>query len=409
MYFSPYITLNFTSAVVMTLLGYMLLGIHIRRDGKMAKLRVARLILALSYFVLAVPSYMEYFCDTETDTRVIAALTLSTAAFQSLLFTATLLAFILPHFVTRRRVLRQVGAVTIAVAVFLPVALFSPNPSPILYIGLAAYGCQLVYYTIVFRRKYAESLHRLETYYDEDERARLRWVKNGFYAALLVGIVAAISVYLPLLLYNVFTVAYIIFYTWFVIRFNNYVTDAGFYLSAVEEPQVEEVQAAEVQTEEPEVTAVASSSSSSSAAAAEAEAEEEEEEEVEETLNPILQSKELHLRQALDKWVAAKGYVKNDIGTAEVATELGTDLVTLRRYFNTYLPPDFRAWRMELRIREAQRIMKEEPGLPVSQVRERVGINDRSNFRSQFTKITGITPTRYKEQQKTDKDAYPLT
>ena len=126
-------------------------------------------------------------------------------------------------------------------------------------------------------------------------------------------------------------------------------------------------------------------------------------------MNPILQSKELHLRQALDKWVAAKGYVKNDIGTAEVATELGTDLVTLRRYFNTYLPPDFRAWRMELRIREAQRIMKEEPGLPVSQVRERVGINDRSNFRSQFTKITGITPTRYKEQQKTDKDAYPLT
>lgn len=379
MHFSLYMILNFTSAVIMTLLGYMLLGIRIRRNEEMAKLRVARLTLALSYFVLAVPSYLEYFCDTETDIRITAVLTLSTAAFQSLLFTATLLTFILPRFVTRRWVLRQLGAVTIGVAVFLPAALFSPNPFPVLYIGLTAYGGQLVYYTAVFQRKYAQGLHNLETYYDEDEHTRLQWVKNGFYAALLVGIAAAVSVYLPLLLYNVFTMVYIIFYTWFVIRFYNYVADVGFYLSAAEEPQVEEMQA-----KEPVVEAEVSNGKK----------------------EPVLQGKELHLQQALDKWVAAKGYVKSDIGTAEVAAELGTDLATLRRYFNTYLPPDFRAWRMELRIREALRIMKEEPGLPVSQVGERVGIGDRSNFRSQFTKITGISPTQYKEQLKTDKDVH---
>lgn len=370
MHSSPYIILTFASAVAMTLLGYMLLGIRIRSEERMVKLRVARLILAISYFMLAVPAYLEYFCGTETDTRVIATLTLATAAFQSLLFTATLLTFILPHFVTRRRTLRQAGCVAIAVAIFLPTALSSRNPFPILYIGLAAYGCQLLYYTFLFRKKYAESLRKLEDFYDEDERARLRWVRSGFYAALTVGIIATVSAYLPPLFYNVFTVIYIAFYTWFVVRFYNYVADAGFYLSAVA-----------VVSEKPD-------------------AREEMPPMKEMPVVLTLPDKEQQLQQTLDEWVIAKGYVKKDIGTAEIAAELGTDIAFLRRYFHTYLPPDFRAWRTELRIREAQRIMEEEPDLSIAQVGDKVGISDRSNFRCQFSKITGMLPADYKEKIK---------
>lgn len=375
---SSYIILTFVSAVAMTLLGSMLLGIRIRHSKEMAKLHVARVMLSISYFVLAVPAYLEYFCHTETDTRVIATFTLATAAFQSLLFTATLLTLILPHYVTRRRTLCQAGAVTAAVAIFLPLALCSRNPFPVLCTGLAAYGCQLVYYTRLFRQKYNESLRKLETYYDEDEHARLRWVKIGFYAALIVGAAAAVSTYLPPLFYNVFMVVYIVFYTWFVVRFYNYVADAGFYLSAVtattkepdsigEEPEGRDI---------PEETPAAPTR---------------------------LQEKELRFQQALDVWVASKGYIKKDIGTAEIAAELGTDLPFLRHYFHTYLPPDFRAWRMELRIREAQRIMEAEPDLPISQVGEKVGISDRSNFRCQFIKITGILPADYKAKLKENK------
>lgn len=424
---SLYMMLNFATAVTMTLLGCILLGIHIQRKQEMKTLRIARLILALSYFVLAVPSYMEYFCCTKSDNWIIAVLTLSTAAFQSLLFTATLLVFILPQFITRRRTFRQAGSVMIAVALFLPAALCCRNCSPILLIGLTAYACQLIYYIILFRRKYAESLHKLENYYDEDERNRLKWVKFGFYAALTVGIVAAISTYLPIPLYNTFTVAYLLFYAWFVVRFHNYVADASFYLPAVtmvtEETDCTEKRTG-YSTEEADNTGKeagysgkGTSTPGKGTGSFEQKADckdtgntgREPEERVqvpyktdettkEEMPALPLQEKERQLQQTLEKWVADKGYTKKDIGTAEIAAELGTDLVSLRRYFHTYLPPDFRAWRMELRIREAQRIMKEEPELSISQVGERVGIADRSNFRCQFSKITGMLPADYKEK-----------
>lgn len=426
---SLYIMLNFATAVTMTLLGCILLGIHIQRKQEMKTLRIARLILALSYFVLAVPSYMEYFCCTKSDNWIIAVLTLSTAAFQSLLFTATLLVFILPQFITRRRTFRQAGSVVIAVALFLPTALCCRDCCPLLLMGLAAYVCQLIYYIILFRRKYAESLHKLENYYDEDERNRLKWVKFGFYAALTIGIVAAISTYLPRPLYNAFTVAYLLFYAWFVVRFHNYVADASFYLPAVtmvteetdctEEGTGYSTEEADNSGKEAGYSGKGTSAPGKGTGSLKQETDSygkdtgntgrEPEERVEvphktdETTKeemPMLplQEKERQLQQTLEKWVADKGYTKKDIGTAEIAAELGTDLVSLRRYFHTYLPPDFRAWRMELRIREAQRIMKEEPELSISQVGERVGIADRSNFRCQFSKITGMLPADYKEK-----------
>lgn len=91
------------------------------------------------------------------------------------------------------------------------------------FVALAVYAVQLVCYTLLFRRKYAECLRLLEEYYDEDQHARLRWTKFGFYAALSVGIAASLSVWLPPVAYNIFTVGYILFYGWFAGRFCNYV------------------------------------------------------------------------------------------------------------------------------------------------------------------------------------------
>lgn len=70
---------------------------------------------------------------------------------------------------------------------------------------------RLPYYTWLFRRKYRESLRRLENYYDEDESKQLRWVKCGFYAALCIGIAASVSVYFPAHFAFYFTVVYIVF------------------------------------------------------------------------------------------------------------------------------------------------------------------------------------------------------
>lgn len=363
-----YTLLTFMAAFVILAMGCLLLLIRIPHEQRTAKLRVARFWLAMAYFILAAPHFVEYFCETDADVRTMASFTLATAAFQSLLFTATMLTFILPGYVTRRRTLRQVGVVAVAAGVFLAAAFGCRNLYPVLAIGLVAYIGQITYYTWLFRRNYAESLRRLESYYDEDARAQLQWVKCGFYAALAVGITASVSAYFPPVLYSLFTIAYILFYIWFVSRFSNYAAKVNYYLPAVIHAE---------QKAEPPVAVTCTDFDS-------------------------VENKEkaAALQLSIEKWVADRGYVKSEVGIEDIAAQLGTDIDFLRYYFRTYMSSDFRPWRGELRIREAQRIMDEEPELSVTQVGERVGITDRSNFRSQFCKIVGMSPTQYKCKNK---------
>ena len=231
MWLDFYMFLTLASGIALAVLGWQLCSIHIPHREDTHRLRTARAILAASYFILAIPAFCELFNGGEADRKIIAVFTIAVAAYQSLLFTVTLLTFIQPLYVTCHRVRIQAGIVTVAVALFLFMALTSEE-CWVFFVALAVYAVQLVCYTLLFRRKYAECLRLLEEYYDEDQHARLRWTKFGFYAALSVGIAASLSVWLPPVAYNIFTVGYILFYGWFAGRFCNYVVKINYYLVA---------------------------------------------------------------------------------------------------------------------------------------------------------------------------------
>lgn len=236
MWLDFYMFLTLASGIALAVWGWQLCSIHIPHREDTHRLRTARAILAASYFILAIPAFCELFNGGEADRKIIAVFTIAVAAYQSLLFTVTLLTFIQPLCVTRHRVRIQAGIVTVAVAMFLFMALTSEE-CWVFFVALAVYAVQLVCYTLLFRRKYAECLRLLEEYYDEDQHARLRWTKFGFYAALSVGIAASLSVWLPPVAYNIFTVGYILFYGWFAGRFCNYVVKINYYLPAVTQGQ----------------------------------------------------------------------------------------------------------------------------------------------------------------------------
>lgn len=362
-----YMLLTFSAAAVMLVLSCMLLVIRIPREERTRKLRVARLCLAVSYFVLSVPHFIECCCKTnpDVDTRMPALLTLATAAFQSLLFTATMLTFILPNYVTRRRTLCQMGAVMIAVAIFLVAVFACRNPYPVLYAGLAAYFGQITYYTWLFRRKYRESLQRLENYYDEDESKQLRWVKCGFYAALCIGIAASVSVYFPAHFAFYFTVVYIVFYVWFASRFSNYAAKLNYYLPAVEKP-AEEPRAADAAIARP--------------------------------TNDELSAKKAPLRLALEQWVADKKFVRPDITLDSLAAELNTNKAYLSRHINSRYGQNFRSWINSLRIAEAQKLIETRHDLSPVEISEQIGIPNSSTFYRSFATITGVTPAEYRRR-----------
>lgn len=394
-----YMFITLISAIALTILGFQLCGVHIPRKEETSRLRTARVILAASYFILAVPAYAELFTGGQYNRKIVAVFTIATAAYQSLLFTATLLTLIRPLFVTRRRVLTQTGIVTVAVALFVPAALTNDAPW-IFYMAVTAYAVQLAYYTIIFRRKYVESLARLEDYYDDDLHGQLRWAKFGFYAALAVGIVACISSGLPSAAFNVFTMGYIVFYTWFTNRFVNYVAKLNYYLPAVaNQPERVQLRAAGM------TDVLTGDIPAGEGAVRETSCRDVSAEVVTVTEVPAaagLPSEELsekteRLRRALEDWVVARGYIRQEEGREQIARELGTDEDFLRWYFSTQMPQDFRSWRAGLRIEYAKELLAKNPGISMNTLAREVGFSTRSNFYGHFKRITGETPAEYQQ------------
>ena len=111
MWLDFYMFLTLASGIALAVLGWQLCSIHIPHREDTHRLRTARAILAASYFILAIPAFCELFNGGEADRKIIAVFTIAVAAYQSLLFTVTLLTFIQPLYVTCHRVRIQAGIV----------------------------------------------------------------------------------------------------------------------------------------------------------------------------------------------------------------------------------------------------------------------------------------------------------
>ena len=102
-------------------------------------------------------------------------------------------------------------------------------------------------------------------------------------------------------------------------------------------------------------------------------------------------------------WIENKRYRECSLSREDVASELNTSPAFLSAYFNGVLKSDFYTWRTSLRIEDAKKLLLDNTELPVSLVGEMVGINDRSNFHRQFKKVTGLSPSQWRESYGTPK------
>ncbi len=106
------------------------------------------------------------------------------------------------------------------------------------------------------------------------------------------------------------------------------------------------------------------------------------------------------IREAVDAWVVRKGYTKRLPTVEAMAADIGipTDQLSLHvriRYRKSVL-----TWRKELRIREAQTLLRQFPNVPISVIGEMVGIDDKTNFKRQFFQITGTMPRVWREKRR---------
>ena len=91
-----------------------------------------------------------------------------------------------------------------------------------------------------------------------------------------------------------------------------------------------------------------------------------------------------------------KPFLQPDFSLPDLALQLETSVHVLSRTINENLGKNFFEMVAEYRIQEAMLLLKESPALKVEGVAIQVGYNSKSSFNTAFKKITGKTPSEFR-------------
>lgn len=106
------------------------------------------------------------------------------------------------------------------------------------------------------------------------------------------------------------------------------------------------------------------------------------------------------IRRAVEAWVDQKGHRRALSGAEQIAADIGVPPEELSAYIRVRSGRSLLGWRKALRIEDAKVLLAEHAELPVATVAKTVGIDDKSNFRKQFTEETGMSPREWRERHR---------
>ena len=104
------------------------------------------------------------------------------------------------------------------------------------------------------------------------------------------------------------------------------------------------------------------------------------------------------LNEKAQRWIERGGYRTPGITIEQVAHDMGTNRSYLSRYLNEVCQVSFYEWVAQMRIEEAQSLMRSNPSLSIEQIATKVGFTSASTFSSTFKKKVGSTPNKWRNQ-----------
>ena len=110
------------------------------------------------------------------------------------------------------------------------------------------------------------------------------------------------------------------------------------------------------------------------------------------------------IKNKLEDWVDKKGFCRPGITINELSKNIGINRTYLSKYINECYSCNFNCWLNKLRIDEAEKIMRQHPEMPLSDIAEKVGYADISHFSKQFKNIKGEPPSLYEKKIRQKED-----
>ncbi|MBR4829899.1 MAG: helix-turn-helix transcriptional regulator [Muribaculaceae bacterium] len=110
------------------------------------------------------------------------------------------------------------------------------------------------------------------------------------------------------------------------------------------------------------------------------------------SLQEVLQDKET-------RWLEHGGYLVPGITIEQTARDMGTNRNYLSKYLNEIKHLTFYEWIAQLRIQEAQSLMRNDSSLSMEQIARQVGYTSYSTFSNTFKKISGLSPKEWRNRK----------
>jgi AraC-like DNA-binding protein len=92
----------------------------------------------------------------------------------------------------------------------------------------------------------------------------------------------------------------------------------------------------------------------------------------------------------------SKPFLRPDFSLPDLADQLHVTVHQLSQVINDGLGKSFFEMTAEYRIEEAKRLLKEQMNIKIEEIAEQVGYNSKSSFNTSFKKITGMTPSEWR-------------
>ena len=219
------------SAIILAVVGGSLFWLRMPGDERLRNYRLSRRFVGWAYFSLAFTDVLWLlFLREEYELDFTRILVLAVAAVQATMFSGALVTLVNSRFPLARGVRRHLLAVAAGTVSLFGCMLFFPQAFPVLFrLTAAAYCVQIALFARTFVREYRVCRRKLDNFFSDGEMRRLRWVAVSFLMTALIGLTAAAwlvsGLGMPYLF--AFTGVYMVFYTFFGMKYINYPAEFG--------------------------------------------------------------------------------------------------------------------------------------------------------------------------------------
>ena len=247
-------------------------------------------------------------------------------------------------------------------------------------VAITAFLIQSVTYIVYFDRAYKHSLKELESYYDEDETHKIKWVKFCYVISMLTNMFVLVYIVLYWFLdykmevASLYTIWYLVYMLYLSSNFISFIGSHKLVLDAFAHKALSAQELLQRLSENKKKK----------------EGKRSDKELI------VNEADFRRLERSLEEWVREKRFREYD-KSREIARELNTSKEVLHQYFTLRKGLDFKTWRTELRIEEAKRLLLENKDASTNIIAEVSGFSDRSNFHRQFVKIVGCSPKHWRD------------